>query len=80
MNSDRLSALLTRYLGGTRPQRKPVSVEQRARDLIAAMDAGGLPLNPFIVNDIARQLGLEVAADAQMGHTIVEIRKAFESR
>lgn len=80
MNSDRLSALLTRYLGGTRPQRQPVSAEQRARDLIAAIDAGGVPLNPFIVNDIARQLGLEVDAEAQMSHTIERIRKALENR
>lgn len=80
MNSDRLSSLLARYLGGPRPQRKPVPVEQRARDLIAAIDAGGLPLNPFIVNDIARQLGLEVAAEAQMRHTIERIRKALENR
>lgn len=31
---------------------------QRAIDLIKAIDAGGLPLNPARVNAIARQLGL----------------------
>lgn len=80
MNSDRLSAVLARYLGGTRPQRKPIPVEQRAKDLIAAIDAGGVPLNPFIVNDIARQLGLQVAAQAPMTDTIADIRKSLESR
>jgi hypothetical protein len=80
MNGDRLSTLLARYLGGTRPQRKPIPVEQRANDLIAAIDAGGVPLNPFIVNDIARQLGLEVAPESRMKDTIAGIRKVLESR
>ena len=50
------------------------SVEQRATDLLAAIDAGGLPLHAGIVNDIARKLGLEVALDAPMEVTIARIR------
>lgn len=50
---------------------------QRAKDLIAAIDAGGLPLNPARVNDIARQLGLEVSIKAPMPETIERIRKAL---
>lgn len=80
MENDRLSELLSRYLGGMRPERKPVSVERRATDLIAAIDAGGVPLNPYIVNDIARQLGLQVAPEARMTDTIAEIRRVLESR
>ena len=76
MSRDRLSALMVRYLGGTSAQRKPVSAEQRAQDLIAAIDAGGLPLNPARVNDIARQLGLEVSTKASMPETIERIRQA----
>jgi len=57
---------------------KPPSPEQRARDLIAAIDAGGLPLNPARVNDIARQLGLEVSNKAPMAHTIERIRQAIQ--
>jgi hypothetical protein len=57
---------------------KPTSPEQRARDLIAAIDAGGLPLNPARVNDIARQLGLEVSTKAPMTHTIERIRQAIQ--
>ena len=79
MSNDRIKALLTRYLSGQTPIRKPVEITQRAKDLIAAIDAGGLPLNPFIVNDIGRQLGLEVAADAPMMDTIARIRKSLES-
>jgi hypothetical protein len=78
MNNDRIKAMLTRYLGGQRPIHKPVEVTQRAKDLIAAIDAGGLPLNPFIVNDIGRQLGLEVTTDAPMMDTIARIRKLLE--
>ena len=78
MNNDRFKALLTRYLGGQHPIHKPVEVTQRAKDLIAAIDAGGLPLNPFIVNDLGRQLGLEVTNDAPMMDTIARIRKLLE--
>lgn len=47
---------------------------QRARALLAAIDAGGVPLNPARVNDIARQLGLEVSVRAPMDQTIARIR------
>jgi hypothetical protein len=56
---------------------EPLSAEQRARDLIAAIDTGGLPLNPARVNDIARQLGLEVSSKAPMLQTIERIRQAL---
>ena len=63
----------------TRLQRQgPPSAEQRARDLVAAIDAGGLPLNPARVNDIARQLGLEVSSKAPMFETIERIRLALD--
>lgn len=48
-------------------------------DLIAAIDAGGIPLNPAVVNDIARKLGLEVSVTAQMDGTIARIRAALEN-
>ncbi len=57
--------------------RTPAStVEQRAQSLLAAIDAGGIPLNPAIVNDIARKLGLEVSMQAPMDETIARIRTA----
>ncbi|PQA77270.1 hypothetical protein [Rhodoferax sp. TS-BS-61-7] len=58
-------------------RRKPLTAEQRARALIKAVDAGGLPLNAAIVNDIARQLGLEVSSRARMEETIGRIREAL---
>ena len=56
----------------------PVSDHQRALDLIAAIDAGGLPLNPARVNDIARRLGLEVSRHARMEDTVARIRAALQ--
>lgn len=53
---------------------------QRAIELIRAVDAGGLPLNPARVNAIARGLGLEVSAHAPVEQTIARIRQALERR
>lgn len=49
---------------------------QRALDLLAAVDAGGVPLNPARVNQIARDLGLEVSSRARVDETIERIRAA----
>jgi hypothetical protein len=50
----------------------------QAQALIAAIDAGGLPLNPARVNQIARALGLEVSAHARMEDTVARIRAALQ--
>jgi hypothetical protein len=60
-----------------RAKSKP-SVRQQAQALIVAVDAGGLPLNPARINDIARQLGLEVSPKAPMERTIARIRAALD--
>lgn len=49
---------------------------ERARDLLAALDRGGLPLIPARVNEIARDLGLEVSRKAPQTETIERIRAA----
>ena len=72
-----LKTLFIRWLQKLRPPRKPLSAERRAVDLIRAIDAGGLPLNAAIVNDIARQLGLEVSTRAPMAETVERIRRAI---
>ena len=65
---------LTRIFS-TRPK---CSVEiQQAQALIKAIDGGGVPLHPGKVNDIARQLGLEVSGKAPMDQTIQRIREAL---
>lgn len=48
----------------------------KASELIAAIDAGGVPLNPLKINDIARNLGLEVSRKAPVEETIERIRAA----
>lgn len=60
------------------PRRQALTPEQRAKALIAAIDAGGLPLNAAVVNDIARKLGLEVSTRARMEDTIPRIRMALK--
>ena len=55
----------------------PLTERQTARQLITAIDKGGLPLNPARVNHIARQLGLEVSTKAPVEQTIERIRAAL---
>jgi hypothetical protein len=49
----------------------------RARQLIEAIDRGGIPLNPAKVNAIARDLGLEVSRQAAVEETIARVRAAL---
>lgn len=49
---------------------------QRARSLIDAVDRGGVPSNPTIVNAVARDLGLEVSRQAALEDTVKRIREA----
>ena len=72
-----LSKRTLHWLKTCLPGNRPPTPEQRAKDLIAAIDAGGLPLNPARVNDIARQLGLEVSVRAPMTETIERIRQVL---
>lgn len=51
---------------------------RKAREVIAAIDAGGVPLNPLMINDIARNLGLEVSRKAPVEETIRRIRAAVQ--
>ena len=59
------------------PKARPVSDHQRARNLIDAIDAGGIPLDAARVNAIARSLGLEVSGRAALTDTIARIRAAL---
>jgi len=56
---------------------KPTEI-QRAKQLISAIDAGGIPLDPARVSRIAESLGLEVSRKARMEDTIERIRMAIE--
>lgn len=54
----------------------PSEISQ-AQKLIAAIDRGGVPLNPARLNAIARDLGLEVSRTARPEETIERIRAAL---
>lgn len=51
---------------------------RKAREVIAAIDAGGVPLNPLKINEIARNLGLEVSRKAPVEETVERIRAAVQ--
>jgi len=59
------------------PPATPLSDIERARRLIAAIDAGGIPLAPRQIRHIAEGLGLEVSHKARMEDTIARIRAAL---
>ena len=65
---------LKAVLSGAKP---PPTDYQRAQALIAAVDAGGIPLNAARVNDIGRKLGLDVSTKAPVEDTIARIRVAL---
>ena len=62
---------------GFRTKTAPLSDVQKAQALIAAIDAGGIPLNPLRVNIIARNLGLAVSRSAPVEETVERIRAAL---
>ena len=72
--TSRLTSRLTAWLW---PRPAPSTERQQAQALVDAVDAGGLPLNPARVNQIARQLGLEVSTPAPVEQTIARIRAAL---
>ena len=58
-------------------KKRPHSDIEQARQLISAVDRGGIPLNPAKVNAIARNLGLEVSRKAPVEETLQRLRKAI---
>lgn len=67
---------LRRWLGLAPRDTAPPEIVA-ARRLIAAIDRGGVPLNPLRINAIARDLGLEVSRKARPEETIERIRQAL---
>ena len=59
-------------------KRQDLSDIEQAQILIAAIDRGGIPLNPARVNHIARNLGLEVSTRAPVDQTIARIRACVQ--
>ena len=75
--------LISRILNWLKPNRfKPLDSMppevRRAKQLISAIDAGGIPLDSARIYRIAEDLGLEVAKKARMEDTINRIRMALK--
>jgi hypothetical protein len=51
---------------------------QAGKDVIEAVDSGGLPLDAARINRIARDLGLEVSPQAPLEDTVARLRAAVE--
>ena len=51
---------------------------QTAKDLLSAIDEGGIPLNPSKLNNVARDIGLDVSKSAKPEETIKRIRDAVQ--
>lgn len=51
---------------------------QAGKDVIDAIDAGGLPLDATRINRIARDLGLDIAPQAAVADTVARLRAAVE--
>lgn len=73
-----MKALLRRLFGKARRPTSPSDEVERARQLIAAIDAGGIPLDPRRLTRIAEDLGLEVSRKARPEETVERIRAALE--
>lgn len=77
MEKQRRTAIIAWLKGCLRARASPVDEMARARQLIAAIERGGIPLNPARVNAIARDLGLEVSRKTPVEETITRIRAAI---
>jgi len=51
---------------------------EAGKAVIEAIDSGGLPLDPARINRIARDLGLDVSAQAPLEDTVARLRAAVE--
>jgi hypothetical protein len=72
-----MNHLISRILNWLNPGDNTPAEIRRAKELIAALDAGGIPLEPAIIVRIAEDLGLEVSKKARMEDTIERIRAAI---
>lgn len=78
MGSRRRKGILGWLHGLLAPPPEALSDIEQARRLIAAIDRGGIPLNPARVNAVARNLGLEVSRKAAVEDTIERLRAAVK--
>lgn len=73
-----MKAFLRRLFRRSPTANTPLSDTARARQLIAAIDRGGTPLDKAIIDRIAESFGLEVSKSARTEDTIERIRAALK--
>lgn len=73
-----MNAVISRVLSWFKPLDNLPTEIRRAKQLISAIDAGGIPLDPARIYRIAEDLGLEVSKKARMEDTIDRIRMALK--
>lgn len=73
-----MQAFLQRLFRRSPAANAPLSDTERARQLIAAIDRGGIPLDKAIIDRIAESFGLEVSKSARTEDTIARIRAALK--
>jgi len=73
-----MNTVISRVLNWLKPNDNMPPEIRRAKQLISAIDAGGIPLDPARICRIAEDLGLEVSKKARMEDTIDRIRMAIE--
>ena len=73
-----MKAFLLHLFRHSRTRTPPLSDIDRSRQLIAAIDAGGVPLDKAIIKRIAESFGLEVPRTARNEDTIERIRAALK--
>lgn len=73
-----MNAFISRVLNWLKPLDIMPAEIRRAKQLISAIDAGGIPLDPARIYRIAEDLGLEVSKKARIEDTIDRIRMALK--
>jgi len=78
MNRSRMKKFLSRIKNLLKPTDNVPAEIRRARQLVSAIDAGGIPLDPAIIVRVAESLGLGVSKKARMEKTFERIRAAIQ--
>jgi hypothetical protein len=73
-----MNTFISRVLNWLKPTGNMPAEIRRAKQLVSAIDAGGIPLDPTRISRIAEDLGLEVLKNARMEDTIDRIRVAIK--
>jgi hypothetical protein len=73
-----MSTFFSRAMNWLKPLDDMPAEIRHAKQLITAIDAGGIPLNPARISRIAEDLGLEVSKNARMEDTVERIRAAIK--